>query len=81
MIAHEHIGMDTPAAALTDLPQRIQKHPAILIVRKDFLAAVPAAHHVINGAAVFHPWFPWHSVYTFSKIQKPFNPYFTRLRD
>ena len=60
VVAHQAIGMNLPAGFLASLGQGFQKILPVDVVQKNVLAAVAAAHDVVNSAWVFHPDFAGH---------------------
>jgi hypothetical protein len=61
MITHQTIGMNLPTRTLTGLPERPQKSPPVLIIKKNSLLAVPSAHHMVNCPSVFDSQLSGHS--------------------
>jgi len=55
MIAHQTVGVNLPPRLAARLPQRRQKPPPVSRIPKDALPLVPAIHHMINRARIFHP--------------------------
>jgi hypothetical protein len=53
MITHQTISMNLPTRTLTRLPERPQKSPPVLIIKKKSLLAVPSAHHMVNCPSEF----------------------------
>jgi hypothetical protein len=62
MIAHQDIGMNSPAGSLADLRQRFQETRAIRIVLKDIFPPVATTQHVVNRTLELYPHFPRHGL-------------------
>jgi hypothetical protein len=59
-VAHQAIGLNLPAGFLASLGQGLQKILAVEVAQENGLAAVAAAHDVVNRAWAFHPDFAGH---------------------
>jgi hypothetical protein len=61
MIAHEAIRMNLKAGFLTRLRQGFQEILTIHIVQENVLAAISAAHEVVDGPLILHSHFTRHN--------------------
>jgi hypothetical protein len=54
MIPHQTPRLHLPARLDANLPERFQKPLPIRVILENLLAPIPAIHHVINRAGIFH---------------------------
>src|SRR5260221_13688323 len=60
VILHQAIRVNLPSGFLAALCQRLEVILAIHVVQKDGLAAIPAAHDMVNSSRIFNSQFAWH---------------------
>ena len=63
VIRHEAIGMNLKAGLLAGFSRRFQEQLAILLFAENRLAAISAAHDMINGSRKLDADFSWHGSY------------------
>lgn len=60
VVAHDHIGIELPPAALRRFKDRALKGFPRLVVSKEVLAVVPAADDMVNGSWILDALLTWH---------------------
>ena len=60
MIAHDHIRVQLPAAAIHRFKQAALKSLPRILPQKQLLAIVASAHHMVDRPGVFDTLLAWH---------------------
>ena len=59
VIAHQHVGVDTPSGLAAGLAERFEKAKAVPVIPIDPPALVAPGHHMMNGPAIFNAQRAW----------------------
>jgi hypothetical protein len=60
VVAHKAIGVDPPSSLLTSRSEGGEEFLAIDVVQEYIVAAIPAAHHMVNRSRILDAYLSWH---------------------